>query len=108
MTVVAFVVAAAAGAVLRHLVATAAGEARHGILVVNVAGSFVLGLLVGSSPTTLVVLGTGFCGALTTWSTFAYDTGARIASEAKRDAVVHAALSIALGLAAAAAGLAVA
>jgi fluoride exporter len=102
VTVVGFVLAAAVGAVLRHLVATAVREARHGILAVNVAGSFALGLLVGSSPTTLVVLGTGFCGALTTWSTFAHD----VATEAeRRRAVVHAVTSVALGLAAAALGL---
>lgn len=104
MTVALFVLAAAAGAVLRHLVATAAREARHGILAVNVAGSFLLGLLVGSSPAALVVLGTGCCGALTTWSTFAHD----VATEPdRRRAAAHAAASIALGLAAAAAGLAI-
>jgi CrcB protein len=104
VTVALFVLAAAGGAVLRHLVATAAREARHGILAVNVAGSFLLGLLVGSSPTTLVVLGTGFCGALTTWSTFAHD----VATEPdRRRAADHAAASLALGLVAAAAGLAI-
>ena len=102
MTVVGFVLAAAAGAVLRHLVATGSRQARHGILVVNVAGSFVLGLLVGSGHTTVVVLGTGFCGALTTWSSFAHG----VATEAdRRAAATHAALSLALGLAAAVAGL---
>lgn len=107
VTVVAFVVAAAFGAVLRHLVTTAARDVRRGILVANVVGSFLLGLLVGGDAgrTVVVVLGTGFCGALTTWSSFAHgladdDDGGR--------AVVHAVTSIALGLAAAALGLAVA
>ena len=107
MTVALFVLTAAAGAVLRHLVAGAAREARHGILAVNVAGSFVLGALAGSdvSRTTLVVLGTGLCGALTTWSTFAHD----VATEPdRRQAATHTALSITLGLTAAAAGLALA
>ncbi|HEV7723126.1 MAG TPA: CrcB family protein [Iamia sp.] len=110
MTVAAFVLAAALGAVLRHLVATAAREARYGILVVNVAGSFVLGLLAGGDPShaPLVVFGTGFCGALTTWSTFAHDAGTRIEQREPRPALAHLALSIALGLTAAAMGLALA
>lgn len=104
MTVALVVVAAAGGAVLRHLVATGL-DARRGTLLVNVVGSLVLGLLVGAEVggTTLVVLGTGLCGALTTWSTFAHD----VATEPdRRTAASHAALSLALGLAAAAAGLA--
>ncbi|HEU5150806.1 MAG TPA: CrcB family protein [Iamia sp.] len=108
MTVAAVVLAAAVGAVLRHLAATATREARHGVLAVNVAGSFLLGLLIGSSPTTLVVLGTGFCGALTTWSSFAHDVGTRLDAGETRPALAHAALSLALGLLAAAAGLALA
>lgn len=102
MTVAGFVLAAAVGAVLRHLVATGSREARHGILVVNVVGSFVLGLLVGGSHASYVVLGTGFCGALTTWSTFAHGVATEVD---RRAAVTHAALSIGLGLSAAALGL---
>ncbi|HEX7134947.1 MAG TPA: CrcB family protein, partial [Iamia sp.] len=91
-----------AGAVLRHLVATGFREARHGILVVNVVGSLALGLLVGSSPTTVVVLGTGFCGALTTWSTFAHDVATEVD---RRAAAIHVVVSITLGLSAASVGL---
>ncbi len=110
MTVVLVVLAAAGGAVLRHLVATAAREARHGILAANVAGSFVLGLLVGGDTgrTALVVVGTGFCGALTTWSTFAHDVGSQLDERDHRAAAVHVVVAVGLGLAAAAAGLALA
>ena len=41
-----------------------------GILLVNVMGSFALGLLLaGGHEATVRVLGTGFCGAFTTFST---------------------------------------
>jgi CrcB protein len=50
-----------------------------GTFVVNVVGSFILGLLTGlalyhafpSTPRTII--GTGFCGAFTTFSTFTYE-----------------------------------
>jgi CrcB protein len=58
----------------------------RGTFVINVTGSFILGVLTGlalyhafpSDPK--VVLGTGFCGAYTTFSTFAYET-VRLAEE---------------------------
>jgi CrcB protein len=103
VTVVGVVLAAAVGAVLRHLVATGLRPARRGVLVVNVVGSLVLGLVVGSSHATVVVLGTGFCGAVTTWSSLAHDVAT---DDHRRSAAVHVVVSLALGLAAAALGLA--
>ena len=62
------------------LVSTAVGrDVPWGILVVNVTGSFVLGLLIGLGlyhglpSDARLVLGTGFCGAYTTFSTFTFD-----------------------------------
>jgi len=43
-----------------------------GILIVNVFGSFILGLVI-NNETNLSFLLFGFCGALTTWSAFALD-----------------------------------
>ena len=43
-----------------------------GIVVVNVAGSFLLGLVINTDSDTAFAL-MGFCGALTTWSAFALD-----------------------------------
>ena len=44
-----------------------------GILLVNIAGSFFLGLISKSSSATLALFGIGFAGSFTTWSAFALD-----------------------------------
>lgn len=53
-----------------------------GTFTVNVVGSLVLGVVAGSSASSTVtaLVGTGFCGALTTWSTLGYET-VRLAEE---------------------------
>lgn len=86
MTAVLLVAAGGAvGAVLRYLVDRAVQQ-RHdsvfpwGTFTVNAAGSALLGLLVAGASRgvvpaqVLMLLGVGFCGALTTYSTFAYET----------------------------------
>lgn len=51
-----------------------------GTFTVNIAGSAVLGFLLGAErhlglpPVLFALLGTGFCGGLTTFSTFGYET----------------------------------
>jgi CrcB protein len=70
-----FVIAAGLGAVGRHLVGTLVCS-WQALLVVNTVGSFLLGLIVSSdlSVDSITVLGIGFCGALTTFSSFALET----------------------------------
>jgi CrcB protein len=76
-----------------------------GTWVVNVIGSFVLGLVISGAPSWAVsLLGTGFCGALTTFSTFGYET-VRLAEEGEpATAVTNVVASLGLGVAAAALG----
>jgi fluoride exporter len=85
-----------------------------GTFLINVSGSLLLGLLTGVAlyhgfpSVPKAFLATGFCGAYTTFSTFGYET-VRLAEEnAGRLAAANALGSLAAGLAAAAAGLAMA
>jgi len=98
---------AAVGAPLRYLVDRFV-QARHdslfpwGTFAVNVAGSFLLGLLaVCARGPGLALLGTGFCGALTTYSTFGYETVRLLQERARGLAALNVAGSVAAGLAAA-------
>lgn len=103
------------GAPLRYL-ADRAVSARHdslfpwGTWVVNVAGSALLGVLVagalaGVLPRWAGTLGgVGFCGALTTYSTFGYETVRLAEDGAVGYALLNVAASVAAGLLAALAG----
>jgi fluoride exporter len=68
---------AAVGAPLRLLAGQLLdGRLPWGTVLVNVTGSFVLGLVTGLhlSPDLVALLGVGLCGALTTYSAFAVQT----------------------------------
>jgi CrcB protein len=75
VTAVWFVLAAGAGAVGRHVIGQFACS-WVALLWVNSAGAGLLGLVAASelSPGASTVLGVGFCGALTTYSSFAMET----------------------------------
>ena len=77
-------------------------------LIANVSGSFLLGFLAaGASESPLLLLmGVGFCGSLTTFSTFSLDT-LTLARDGRRGAaVVNVVASVAICVVAVAAGLA--
>ena len=68
----------ALGAVLRHVAAQLMDEEAFptGTLVVNIAGSFLLGAFSSMvlSGSVYALMGVGFCGGLTTYSAFAVQT----------------------------------
>jgi fluoride exporter len=107
------VLGAMVGAPLRYLVDRAV-QARHdslfpwGTFAVNVAGSFLLGVVVfaRSRPELVALVGTGFCGALTTYSTFGYETLRLMEERAFGYAVSNVAASLLTGLGAAVGGAA--
>ena len=110
------VLGAVAGAPLRLLAERIAVARRGpgtvlGTLAVNVAGSLLLGLLLGARdvPAEVVALvGTGFCGTLTTFSTLQLELVELVRSEDWGIAAGYAAASVVLGLAAVVAGRAAA
>jgi CrcB protein len=66
----------ALGACTRYAVGQYVRAPGRDVLAVNVAGSFLLGLLTGAgvAGTPGLALGAGFCGALTTFSSFGVHT----------------------------------
>ncbi|MGN5631708.1 fluoride efflux transporter CrcB [Streptomyces sp. AC154] len=100
---------AVVGAPLRYLTDRAV-QSRHdtvfpwGTFTVNVTGCLVLGVLTGAvtagaaSSHLQLLLGTGLCGALTTYSTFSYET-LRLAEDGARFyAAVNVVASVVAGL----------
>ncbi|WP_067930952.1 fluoride efflux transporter CrcB [Alicyclobacillus kakegawensis] len=83
-------------------------------LVINVSGSFLLGWLTrclgvwlpsGLAPTAMLLLGTGLCGAYTTFSTFCYESVILLRERRLQAAAVYILTSLFVGLAASAVGL---
>jgi fluoride exporter len=90
-------------------------------LAVNVVGSFILGLVLGwseqvgtgasaeqvdSARTLEIILGIGFAGGLTTFSTFSWESWSLIREGHARGMLAYAAMTVGLGLAAVALGIA--
>lgn len=107
---------AAFGAVARYVVDQAVARRRDGTFpagtwVINITGSFVLGLLAGLatrhglSTDAVAIVGTGVCGGYTTFSTFSYETVRLMEEGSGLIALANLAGSLAAGLAAAALGL---
>ena len=83
-------------------------------VIINVSGSLLLGVLAGivlfdgGSPAWQTVLGTGFCGGFTTFSTASFETVRLIQQGRTMSALLNASVSLLLAVSACAAGLALA
>ncbi len=73
---------------------------------INIAGSFLLGLVINSQDSVLLILGTGFAGAFTTWSTLAVEAHALVHTKSHTKAFTYLTLTLILGIGAAGAGIA--
>ena len=114
LAVGALLVAGAVGAVIRYALSRAypvrPGHLPGGILIVNVVGSLVAGAVIGlaeraaiSDDVRLVLL-TGFCGGLTTFSTWSVETIELVDGGRWRAAILNVLVTLGLGLGAAVAG----
>lgn len=115
MTVLLVIAGAAAGAPLRYALDRFV-QRRHdstlpwGTLTVNVVGSLVLGVVahavaLGALPATAAAFaGVGLCGGFTTFSTLCFETWRLLEEGAVLEAELNLGMSLAAGLAAAAAG----
>nr|WP_203614589.1 fluoride efflux transporter CrcB [Streptomyces sp. SID13726] len=113
------VAGAVVGAPLRYLTDRAV-QSRHdsvfpwGTFLVNISGCLILGTLTGAAAAGAagshlqLLLGTGLCGALTTYSTFSYETLRLTETGARFYAAVNVAASVVAGLGAAFVGVALA
>ena len=92
----------ALGAVCRHLVDTHIERARVDTLVVNVLGSLLLGFVLAAplGESAVALAGTGFCGAFTTFSSFAFETVRLAETGDPRRALGNAAVNLAGAVAA--------
>jgi len=114
LVVAGVLVAGAVGAVLRYALSRALpvrpGHLPGGILIVNVVGSALAGALIALAERAAIdgdlrlVLVTGFCGGLTTFSTWSVETIELIDGGRWRAAILNVVMTLALGIAAAVGG----
>ncbi len=116
MTPVLVAVGGAAGSILRYLTDRRVQAWRDspfpfGTLTVNIVGSFILGflsgwLLHGAEPSSVrALVAVGFCGGLTTFSTFGYETVRLFLEKTRLYAVVNVLVTVVAGLTSGALGL---
>ncbi|MFF0816432.1 fluoride efflux transporter CrcB [Rhodococcus sp. NPDC003318] len=114
-TVLLVLLGGAVGAPARFLLDRAV-QSRHdtafpwGTLCVNVIGSAILGALAGAATShdsaLWTLVGTGFCGALTTFSTFGYETVRLLEDRARLLTAANVTVTLVAGIGAAVAGFA--
>jgi fluoride exporter len=114
VTALLVIAGAVVGAPLRYLTDLLV-QSRHdtvfpwGTLTVNAVGSLILGMTAGAASGgapawLLTLLGTGFCGALTTFSTFGYETLRLVEEGSVLEAFLNVTVSLLIGFVACAGG----
>ena len=103
MTVVAFFALAAVGSVIRWKTALFFGT-HKGTFLVNVIGSFCLGLVIDLGETGITLIGIGGLGSLTTFSTFCANIDS-LSESNYRPSLLYALLTVIAGVLAATIGL---
>jgi CrcB protein len=105
VTLALVLVGGAVGAIARYLTDRAVQSRVDavfpwGTFIANGLGSFVLGIVSGLAAASWVghLVGIGFCGALTTYSTFGYETVRLASSGAWRYAAANAGATVLAGL----------
>jgi len=95
----------AAGSVARYGIGREAAKRSkttfpYGTLLVNVAGAFLLGIVssIHGSDNVYILLGDGFLGAFTTFSTFMFEGVTLIRGNERLNAIVYIGVSLILGV----------
>jgi len=104
-TVVLFFLAAGAATTLRVSAVHLWPGAERGTLLINVAGSFALGLMAGLTGPTVTIVGTGALGAMTTFSTFVGDAEALAEERDTKTSAIYILLTLIGGTLAALVGI---
>ena len=104
MRLVLFMVGSGTGACSRYLIDKyfrSRFNFPFGILLVNVFGSFILGLVAANSKTDNLFLIFGFCGALTSWSALALDYERQLYSRKYLQSTINLLANLIIGISAA-------
>ena len=110
MNLLLFISLAALGGFIRYAIEyylppVGASAFPRATLIVNIAGSFLTGLVLSLPGESQVILGIGFCGAQTTFSGVSLQLHRRLTSKAYRAAGIYLVALITGGLCAAGAGI---
>lgn len=110
MNLILFVFAAALGGYIRfaveyYLPPVGSSAFPRATLLVNIVGAFLLGIVLALPGDWQVILGIGFCGALTTFSGVSLQLHRRLMAQAFRPAMIYGITLITAGVFAAGTGL---
>lgn len=88
---IAVALGAAAGGLARHVLSTGAPASHWRVLAINAAGSALLARvrILSLGPRIALLVGTGFCGGFTTFSTFAVDAASLARSHGRAYAAAY-------------------